>query len=160
MSEVLLIFIGLSIFNVMLSTVKSILTVKGGKLIAAITSGAYYGFYNIMIIFTVMDFPMWQKVAITFGCNVVGVYIVKLIEEKMQQDKLWKIEFTVPTISHETVDRKLKSLDISTSYLIINEKHTLFNCYCATQAESQKVQTVVKEYCAKWFVSESKNLFQ
>ena len=160
MSEVLLIFIGLSIFNVMLSTVKSILTVKGGKLMAAITSGAYYGFYNIMIIFTVMDFPMWQKVAITFGCNVIGVYIVKLIEEKMQQDKLWKIEFTVPTISHETVDRKLKSLGISTSYLIINEKHTLFNCYCATQEESRKVQAVVKEYCAKWFVSESKNLFQ
>lgn len=160
MSNVLLIFIGLSIFNVMLSTVKSILTVKGSKLMAAITSGAYYGFYNIMIIFTVMDFPMWQKVAITFGCNVVGVYIVKLIEEKMQQDKLWKIEFTVPTLTHNIVDSKLKQLGISASYLIINDKHTLFNCYCATQEESQKVQTIVKEYCAKWFVSESKNLFQ
>lgn len=155
MSEVLLIFIGLSIFNVMLSTVKSILTVKGGKLIAAITSGAYYGFYNIMIIFTVMDFPMWQKVAITFGCNVIGVYAVKLIEEKMQHDKLWLVKVTVPIINFNNMYKEIKIADIScTCYPL--QKYYVIDCYCNTQNETQQIVNLCKKYKGKLFATEAK----
>ena len=60
----LIVFIGLSLFNVIFSTVRSLLTINGGKTTASIVSGAYYAFYNIMIIYTVADFPMWQKCAL------------------------------------------------------------------------------------------------
>jgi uncharacterized protein YebE (UPF0316 family) len=84
----LIIFIALSIVNVIFSTIRSITTIKSGKTIASIISGGYFAFYNIMLIYTVADFPMWQKCLITFACNVIGVWVVKLVEEKMRKDKL------------------------------------------------------------------------
>src|SRR5574344_1890194 len=91
----LIVFVGLSIVNVVFSTIRSIVTINGNKIVASLISGGYFAFYNIMMIYTVADFPMWQKCVITFVCNVFGVAIVKLIEAKMQKDKLWKVEATI-----------------------------------------------------------------
>ena len=85
MSKFLLTFIILSIINVVFSTIRSIVTINGSKLSASLLSGAYFAFYNIMMIYTVADFPMWQKCLITFICNVVGVWLVKWGEEKSQK---------------------------------------------------------------------------
>ena len=93
--EFLMVFVGLSIVNVVFSTIRSIVTINGGKFVASLISGGYFAFYNIMMVYTVADFPMWQKCIITFVCNVVGVYLVKWGEEKARKDKLWKIEATV-----------------------------------------------------------------
>ena len=155
--KLLIVFVILSIINVIFSTVRSIATVNGGKVSASLLSGGYYAFYNIMLLYTVMEFPMWQKCLITFVCNVIGVYIVKLIEEKSRKEKMWRIDFTIPTELAVQVDERLK--DIPHNYIIITNKHTVFNCYCATQSESIIVKDIVKYYGAKWFVSESKNLF-
>lgn len=152
----LITFIILSIINVIFSTVRSITTIKSGKILASLISGGYFAFYNIMLIYTVADFPMWQKCTITFFCNVLGVWIVKFLEEKMQKDKLWKVEATVPTKYLTTIDVELH--DIPHSYIELSDKHTLFNFYCATQADSAKVKQVIDKYGAKYFVAESKTL--
>lgn len=148
------IFIILSIINVIFSTVRTLTTIKSGKTVAALTSGGYFAYYNLVLVYTVADFPMWQKCAITFICNVVGVWIVKFGEEKARKDKLWKVEVTVPTEFLSDVDKT----DIPHSYIKISDKHTLFNFYCATQKESEQVRNLVNEYGAKYFVAESKNL--
>lgn len=148
------IFIILSIINVIFSTVRTLTTIKSGKTVAALISGGYFAYYNLVLVYTVADFPMWQKCAITFICNVVGVWIVKFGEEKARKDKLWKVEVTVPTEFLSDVDKT----DIPHSYIKISDKHTLFNFYCATQKESEQVRNLVNEYGAKYFVAESKNL--
>ena len=152
----LITFIILSIINVIFSTVRSITTIKSGKMLASLISGGYFAFYNIMLIYTVADFPMWQKCIITFCCNVLGVWIVKFLEEKMQKDKLWKVEATVPTKYLTTIDVELH--DIPHSYIELSDKHTLFNFYCATQTDSAKVKQIIDKYGAKYFVAESKTL--
>lgn len=81
---------------------------------------------------------------------------VKWVEELARKEKLWKIEMTVPTKYRAAVDFDLR--DIPHSYIEISNKHTLFNFYCATQAESKKVKDIVAQYGAKYFVAESKNL--
>lgn len=154
--EFLIIFVVLSIINVVFSTVRSIITIKGGKTLASLISGGYFAFYNIMLIYTVADFPMWQKCVITFICNVVGVWVVKFVEEKMRKDKLWKVEATIPTKWLKAVDFDLR--DVPHSYIEISPKHTLFNFYCATQKESAKVKAICDQYEAKYFVAESKIL--
>lgn len=151
--EFLIIFIALSIVNVVFSTVRSIVTIKGGKMMASLISGGYFAFYNIMLIYTVADFPMWQKCLITFVCNVAGVWIVKFIEEKIKKDKLWKVEVTVPTKWLNAVDFDLR--DVPHSYIEISPKHTLFNFYCATQKESAKVKAICDQYDAKYFATEA-----
>lgn len=154
----LTLFLILSIINVIFSTIRSITTIKSGKTIASLISGGYFAFYNIMLIYTVADFPMWEKCLITFICNVVGVWLVKWIEEKMRKDKLWKIEVTVP---NEQVEQLL------TDCLYYNIEHysywdayqyKVFNFYCATQKESRNIKTLLKSYNVKYFVTESKVL--
>lgn len=154
--NLLLIFVVLSIINVVFSTIKSIVTIKSGPWVASIVSALYYGYYNIVLIYTVADFPLWQKVVVTAGCNLVGVFIVKYGEEKARKDKLWKVELTVPTKYKNAVDFDLRT--VPHSYIELSDKHTLFNFYCATQADSAKVKAIANQYEAKYFVAESKNL--
>lgn len=143
--------------NVILSTIKSILTVKGGKLSASFINALAYGFYSYVIVLTSADgMPIWLKMAITAICNFIGVYLVKWIEEKARKDKLWKVELTVLTKYTNTID--FDSHDVPHSYIELSDKHTLFNFYCATQKESAKVKAIANQYAAKYFVAESKNL--
>lgn len=143
--------------NVILSTIKSILTVNGGKISASLINAITYGFYSYVIVLTSADgMPIWLKIAITAVCNFVGVYFVKWIEEKARKDRLWKVELTVPTKYTNTIDFDLH--DVPHSYIELSDKHTLFNFYCATQKESAKVKAIANQYEAKYFVAESKNL--
>lgn len=153
----ILLFVLCTAVNVILSTIKSILTVNGGKVSASLINAITYGFYSYVIVLTSADgMPIWLKMAITAVCNFVGVYFVKWIEEKARKDRLWKVELTVPTRYTNTIDFDLH--DVPHSYIELSDKHTLFNFYCATQKESAKVKAIANQYEAKYFVAESKNL--
>lgn len=154
----LAVFIILSIVNVIFSTVRSIVTVKGGKFSASVLSGGYFAFYNVMLIYTVADFPMWQKCLITFICNVVGVFVVKLVEELLQKDKLWKVEATVLRNHEADVCEMLNKTMIPYNYIQGIGKYTVFNVFCSKKEQSKAVKEILKAYNAKYFVSESKNL--
>ena len=155
--ELLITFIILSIINVIFSTVRSIVTIKGNKVTASFISGGYFAFYNIMLLYTVADFPMWQKCIITFVCNVIGVFIVKFIEEKSRKDKLWKVEATIPRAEASRLINYLENSELSYNYVDIY-KYYLFNFYCPTQIQSAEVKKLLDNFHAKYFVSESKTL--
>ena len=157
MNNLILIFTALTIVNVVFSTIKSIITIKGGAFSASLISALYYGYYNIVLIYTVADFPLWQKVIVTFGCNLVGVFAVKYAEEKARKDKLWRVESTIKPDKKEVFEMYCKENDIPYNYVNI-EKYYLFNFYCATQQESAKVKKLLDAHDAKYFVNESKNL--
>ena len=155
MTQLLTLFIVLSILNVILNTIKSIVTVKGSPLVASLVNGLTFFVYTYVIIFTNCELNMHLKAIITAVVNIIGVYVIKLIEEKARKDKLWKIEMTIPTQYLEAVDFDLK--DIPHNYIKLSDKHTLFNFYCATQKETIKVKEIVNQYGAKYFISETKN---
>ena len=155
--ELLIIFITLNIVNVILQTVKSLATVKCGKVAAAIVNAVAYGLYTIVLVYTMCDLPLMWKASIVALCNFIGVYVVKLIEEKARKDKLWKVEMTLPPEHAEKVHAMLQLVGVPHNYINI-EKYVLFNCYCATQAESARVKTIANDFEAKYFVSESKTL--
>ena len=155
--ELLIIFIVLNIVNVILQTVKSLATVKCGKAAAAIVNAVAYGLYTIVLVYTMCDLPLMWKASIVALCNFIGVYVVKLIEEKARKDKLWKVEMTLPHQHAEKVHAMLQLVGIPHNYIDI-EKYVLFNCYCATHTESARVKTIANDFEAKYFVSESKTL--
>jgi uncharacterized protein YebE (UPF0316 family) len=158
MTEFLLIFIGLSIVNVVFSTIRSIVTIKGGKWTAALMSGGYFAFYNIVMMWTVADFPMWQKCLITFVCNVIGVYLVKWGEEKSYKDKLWKIETSVLRQEAPKIKAELDRKGIDNQYIDNIGKYAKFEILSETQEQSIEVRNILKPYKVKYFVSESKSL--
>ena len=158
MTNFLAVFIALSIINVIFSTIRTIMTVNGTKLSASLLSGGYFAFYNVMMIYTVADFPMWQKCAITFVCNVIGVFVVKWCEEKARKDKLWKVEATVTNEVADKVHNDLKANNLPHTFIANLGKHCVFNVYCETQQDSAKAKIILEYYNAKYFVSESKTL--
>ena len=148
-------YIIFSILNVVIQTIRSIATIKCGKTVAALVNAVAYGLYTYIIVLTNADLNLWFKIIVVALANLVGVYVVKLVEEKGRKDKLWKVEMTVPNKYADAVDFDLK--DVPHSYIVVG-KHTLFNFYCATQKESAKVKAIVDQYEAKYFVSESKGV--
>lgn len=157
--KILIIFFGLSLANVVFSTIRSLTTINGGKATASLVSGAYFAFYNIVLVWSVADFPMWQKCIITFVCNVVGVYFVKWLEQKLRKDRLWQIDFTINNIREdaEACKEDLRCADIPYQWFDLG-KHTKFTCYAETCADSDKVAAVIKKYHGKYFATESKTL--
>ena len=156
--KLLIIFIVLNIFNVILQTVKSICTVKCGKTVAAIVNAVAYGLYTVVIVFTNTDLPLIQKVLVVALSNLIGVYIVKWVEEKKRKEMLWKVEFTVLGKNTSAVANLLDLAHIPHNYIENVGKYTIFNAYCATQKQSESVKEIIKEYNAKYFVSETKKL--
>ena len=156
--KLLLIFIVLNIFNVILQTVKSICTVKCGKTVAAIVNAVAYGLYTVVIVFTNTDLPLMQKVLVVALSNLIGVYVVKWFEEKQRKEMLWKVEFTVLAQNTKTIADILTLAHIPHNYIENVGKYTIFNTYCATQKQSESVKEIIKEYNAKYFVIETKEL--
>jgi len=157
--KLLVLFIVLSVVNVIVQTFKSLATVKCGKVGAALVNATAYGLYTIVLVFTNADFPLWQKVIITAITNFIGVFIVKAIEEKARKDKLWKVETTVN--SDDTFKVRLALRDAGLSYSVIStntKERSVFNIYCPTKKESEKVKEILGNFDAKYFVTESKSL--
>ena len=157
--KLLILFIGLSVVNVILQTFKSLATVKCGKVGAALVNATAYGLYTVVLVYTNADFPLWEKVLVTAVCNLVGVYIVKAIEEKARKDKLWKVETTVNCDDTFKVRLALRDAGLSYSVISTNTKdRSVFNIYCPTKKESEKVKEILGNFDAKYFVTESKSL--
>ena len=143
----LIVFIIINMLNVILSTTRSLVTLNCGKVAAAITNALSFGVYTIVIVFTAMEgLGIIWKAGIIAVVNFIGVYIVKLCEEKSRKDKLWKIEVTVLKTSVKEIDRRLSEKGIYHIFLDIGEtKWALFNCYCHTKEESSMAKEILQE---------------
>lgn len=158
--EMLIIFIVLTILNVVIQTIKSIATIKCGKWVAALVNAAAYGLYTYVIFFTSSEgLDLHAKALITALANLVGVFVVKYFEEKARKDKLWKVE---ATFAHK--ENFIHNLiiwarvnHIGYNYIDI-DKYYVVNFYCPTQKESAIVKEFVDKFNGKYFVSESKTL--
>ena len=148
------IFFLMQFINVVLSSMKTVLTVKANVHVAMLINTATYTFYS-GVVKLLTDQPMMVVLVTTFITNIIGVYLAMHILKKTRKDVLWKVEVTVKNeVAEELHDRMV---DVPHSYIEVG-KNTLFNFYCDTQKESAKVKEVVKHYNAKYFVAESKAL--
>ena len=154
--KLLITFIILNVINVIIQTVKSLATVKCGKTVAALVNAVAYGLYTVVVVYTVCDLPLWFKVVVVAVANLIGVYVVKLFEEKSRKDKLWKVEATVYEPQTENLHNDLNYSGIPHNYIENVGKYTVFNIYCATQKESSLVKDLLEFHKAKFFVSEAK----
>ena len=154
--SILITFSFLTIINVIFSTIKSIATIKLGKTVAAIVSAGYYGYYNIVLIYTVANFPLWQKVVITFLANLIGVWLVKWCEEKLHKEQLWKIEVTFKLECLEKIQKYINSTNIPQRLIIVNKKWCYFEFYCSTQKETVIIKNIINKFNGKYFISENR----
>lgn len=151
--KLLIIFIILNIINVIMQTIKSIVTIKCRKGTAALVNALAYGLYTVVIVYTVCDLPLVLKAVIVGLVNLVGVWIVKWIEEICRKDKLWLVKITIPEYKFRIAKDKLSN--IPHSYINLG-KHYVFDCYCQTQTQTAQVLEVCKHCKGKAFATENK----
>ena len=155
----LLMFIVLNIVNVIIQTIKSIVTITGTPMAAASINAITYAIYTVVVVFMNADgLGVIWKALIIGAMNFIGVYVVKWWENKMRKDRLWKVEATVNGREVSAVKEKLQALKISYNCFRTSGEYWVINMFCPTQNESAQVKWILSRHRAKYFVSESKTL--
>lgn len=157
--KLIILFIGLSIVNVIFSTVRTIATVKCGKILASVLSAGYFAFYNIVLIYSVAEFSLIAKMIITFTCNLVGVFIVKLIEEKTSKPKAWKVEVIASADNSNVIQAELSKNNFDFVVTEIFDEKDKIEIFSYSKEESEKIKNTLNNFeSIKYFVVESKTL--
>jgi len=105
----LLLFITVQFINVIISTIKSILTVKGGKWTAGLVNATTYTMSAVLIKF-IANQSYGVALTVTFITNIIGVPLAKWLLELRQKEKLWVFMATVSGL--DKLD-EIKNLDVN-----------------------------------------------
>lgn len=149
----ILLFLVCQLVNVILSTIKSVVTIKGTKIVASIFSAINYGF-NTVIIKSIADVELWVAVLVTVSCNLVGVYVGLLITEKLRKEQLWKITVTVPTqnlseFKKDLVDNGIDFIAYETSW----DDYKVVDIFSKHKSKSKLIKEIFKNYDVKYTIS-------
>lgn len=157
--KLFLVFVLLNILNVILQTVKSICTIKCGKIGAALINAIAFGLYTVVLVYMNCDLTTGTKAMVVAICNLIGVYIVKVIEEKIKKDKIWKIEFCTNKTNLQKVCEMCEIANISYNILDLcnSNKQIIFNFFCKTQEETDKAHKIVDIMGGHYFITETKS---
>lgn len=153
-----IIFFICSLINVMLSTLKTILTVKASKGVATIINAITYGFYAI-VVKQLASLDLITTVTVTIVTNIIGVYVSMWLLEKTKKDCLWKISITT---KDNTLVEKLEKFSIS---YVMNpvqyKKQTYYNIdvFSENQKDSSIIENILKEYKVKYNITEINKKF-
>ncbi len=153
-----IIFFICSLINVMLSTLKTILTVKASKSVATIINAITYGFYAI-VVKQLASLDLITTVTVTIVTNIIGVYVSMWLLEKTKKDCLWKISVTT---KDNTLVEKLEKFSIS---YVMNpvqyKKQTYYNIdvFSENQKDSSIIENILKEYKVKYNITEINKKF-
>ena len=150
----MLIFIIANLINVIIQTVKSLVTIKSNKYVAAVVNALAYGFYTYIVILMTGDLPLLQKCIVVGAVNLIGVFIVKLIEERKTKIKMWRIEATIKRIHQQALSDELTKINVGFSILYIrNSERVVIFIYSPSKESSRKIKTILTKYDARYFVT-------
>ena len=88
-------FFLISLVNVLLSSIKSICTVRYGRGICVAMNVISYSFY-VIVVEQIANLPLTITVISTAFANALGVWLSYVILDFLQKDRLWKIEVILP----------------------------------------------------------------
>lgn len=138
-------FIAIQFVNVIISTFKSILTVKGSKLSASIISAISYTFGAVVTkLITEQSFEI--VILVTFLANFIGVFIAKWILEKREPVRLWVYQVTVRDNELKNMEDELLKRGIKfTAMKALNDRNSI-SIYSYSKLESTIVRDILKDH--------------
>ena len=152
MLHIILFFLA-TLLNVILGTLKSVITIKGGRVMAAVASAVAYGF-NTLVIKMITGVETWMAVLFSVVCNLIGVYVALLITDKLRKDQLWKITVTVPTEKLHEFKTELNQSNVPfIAYETSWEKCKVVDIFSKNRSESKIVKNIVKKYDVKYTIT-------
>ena len=143
----ILLFAGLSLFNVIMQTIKSLCTVKCSTIVAASVNAIAYGVYVYVIVFTNSEgLPLWGKALITAGANFTGVYIANFMFKKLFSGEVtWVVTVSIPKDKTFELECKLLEHNIVFHYFGANSDNQfdLMDVYCSTKEQSATLKKIL-----------------
>ena len=149
----IIIFTVCSLVNVILSTMKTILTVRSTKIVASIINAITYGFYAI-VVKQLASLDLTVTVIVTIATNLIGVYLSMWLMDKMKKDCLWKISVTT---KDKSIAKKIENFDIEYTMSPIqykNETYYSIEIFSKNQKDSTIIKNILNEYKVKYNVTE------
>ena len=149
----IIIFTVCSLVNVILSTMKTILTVRSTKVVASIINAVTYGFYAI-VVKQLASLDLTITVIVTIATNLIGVYLSMWLMDKMKKDCLWKISITT---KDKSIVKKIENFDIEYTLSPIQyKKETYYSIeiFSKNQKDSTIIKNILNEYKVKYNVTE------
>ena len=149
----IIIFTVCSLVNVILSTMKTILTVRSTKVVASIINAVTYGFYAI-VVKQLASLDLTVTVIVTIATNLIGVYLSMWLMDKMKKDCLWKI---CATTKDKSIAKKIENFDIEYVMAPVKYKDEIFysiEIFSKNQKDSVIIKNILNEYNIKYNVTE------
>ena len=154
----LVIFIVIQFANVIISTIKSVLTVKGGKTTAAIINAVSYTFAAVVTKFITEQSFLWV-ILITFFTNLIGVYLAKWLLEKTKKERLWTIMTTAREDNHAEIEQQLRRRDIQYTLLPAANDRYFIHIFSYSKAESAMISEILEQFSLKYSIVENRSSF-
>lgn len=162
----IILFVMLQLINVVLSTCKSIITVKGTVRQSAYINALSYSLHTVIVIFMAGEFTgnyyidLGIKVASTAVTNLIGVHISAWVLNKFRKDKLWEIVATVQNNETNNYKKYLNSLftkeKVSFNCMETNKQgEYVYHIYSKSQAESTVIKQALNNTKCKYVIHES-----
>lgn len=151
-------FIIIQFANVIISTIKSILTVKGGKTTAAIINAVSYTFAAVVTKFITEQSFLWV-ILITFFTNLIGVYFAKWILEKTKKERLWTIMTTAREENHAEIELQLRRRDIQYTLLPAANHRYFIHIFSYSKAESAMISEILEQFSLRYSIIENRSSF-
>lgn len=149
-------FFILSFVNVFGSTIKTLTQLKCSKFIASLTSAIYYGFYTVVLVYTVSEgMPLWLKIVIVGACNFFGTYLANAIFEKATKKELtWRVTVSVPEADNDSFIKDLFDTQLEYRSFGNHNNWWMYDVYCVTSNDSDTLKSILPN-SAKYIISES-----
>lgn len=147
MDKAVIIFFIITLINVILSTMKSVLTVKASRKTAALINAIAYGFYG-MVVKQMASVDVTTVVVITVISNLIGVYFSMWLLDKFKSDMLWKITVIPEADKTKEIKSRLVSAGLGFNEYNVNTKYgdqSALDIFSQSQAESKKIKEILKD---------------
>lgn len=152
------IFVAIQMVNVILSTIKSILTVNGSRWMAAWINAISYTFGAVITkLITQQSFEV--VIIVTLFTNLIGVYIAKLIMDKTRRPRLWTVSATLRETTREQVETDLRLQSIQYTLLPAMNGRYLINIFSYSKHESHIIQEILDANEVPFTITENRKSF-
>jgi len=149
-------FILITILNIVSGTIKTRATVKAKPMVAGIISACNYTI-NAIAVKAVSDADMANIILVTFIANIICVPVTKWFLDIIRKERLWVFDITIKC-SQEEIDcirDQLKTLDIGSVYEVaVLDKIYTMKAFCDTKKQSAFAKKILRNYVANYYIIE------
>lgn len=156
LAQEIILFIILQVINVILSTIKSIVMIKGSKWGAIIANTVYFGVYTAVLKQISAIDNLALLVIITMLSNFFGTWVGIVITNKLRKADLWIIKTVIKIGYAKDYKKALNEANIKyISYQTTWDEYTAIDIFSESRSQSKKIKDILSKFKVKYSVYKS-----